>query len=367
MQNHNIFDGFSKRAIFARTTYKLLMTREWISYADIMTNAKIKNARVIPDSVANSDYYGELKKAFPEVCRAIKEKEGWDCIEIQGNRRNRLFRYIGKDDDPLEDIKNAKVINDLNLYWQFCQDSAGFFPSSWLDYFFDGYQDLFQMRSKKRKGEQVIIADQDRQLKNIDLLPNLYEKIINHQVLSVKYKPYDEETLELEFHPHYLKEYNGRWFLFGHADGFNPEFGFNLPLDRIVETPCVMKGKKLVSPPSGFYSEYFKGIVGVSRKKGRVEYDVTIRAHTHYIYKLTETKKIHPSQKVTKLFDKYEDGEYGDFIVHVEVNDEFIGRILQMGAGLEIVNPNDVRKIFVERVIALFHLYETVQEEKRKV
>lgn len=334
------------------------MTREWISYADILANAKIKNARVIQDSVANSDFYGELKKAFPEVCRAIKEKEGWNCIEIQGNKRNRLFRYIGNDDDPLEDIKNAKVINDLNQYWQFCQDSAGFFPSSWLDYFFDGYQDLFQMRSKKRKGEQVIIADQDRQLKNIDLLPNLYENIINHQVLSVKYKPYDEDTMELVFHPHFLKEYNGRWFLFGHAEGHEPEFGFNLPLDRIVETPNVIKDIKKIPPPFGFYSNYFKDIVGVSRKKGCLEHDVLIRAHTHYIYKLIETKKLHHSQVTIKPFGKYDDGEYGDFIVHLEVNNEFIGAILHYGAGLEVVGPEEIRTIFCDLVAKLYYFYE---------
>ena len=362
MKHQNIFNGYSKKAIFARTIYKLLMTREWISYANIIVDAKIKNAKVIPDSVANSDYYGELKKAFPEVCRVIQEKEGDNCIEIEGNNRNRKFRYVGKDDDPLEDIKNAKAINDLNQYWQFCQDSAGFFPPSWLDHFFSGYQDLFQMKTKKRKGEQVIIADQDRQLKNIELLPDLYENIINHQVLSVKYKPFGEDAEELVFHPHYLKEYNGRWFLFGHADGHDPEFGYNLPLDRIVETPKVIKEIRIIPPPPGFYSNYFKGIVGVSRKKGCIEHDVSIRAHTHYIYKLTETKKLHPSQEITKPFSKYEDGEYGEFIVHVEVNNEFIGRILQMGAGLEIVGPDEVRTIFKERVSKLFHLYEHNQE-----
>lgn len=362
MKFHNIFQGYSKKAIFARTTYTLLMSREWITYADVLAKAKIKGAKVLLNSVANSDYYGELKKAFPEVSKAIKERQGNDSIEEEGKNRNKRFRYVGKDDDPLEDIKNAKAINDLNLYWQFCQNSAGFFPSSWLDHFFNGYQDLFQMKAKKRKGEQVIIADQDRQLKNIDLLPSLYENIINHQVLSVKYKPYDRDTLELEFHPHFLKEYNGRWFLFGHADGLDPEFGYNLPLDRIAEIPNVMKDKKIILPPPNFYSKYFKGIVGVSRKKGCSEHDISIRAHTHYIFKLTETKKLHPSQETIKPYAKYKDGEYGEFVVHVEVNDEFIGRILQMGAGLEIVAPSEIRDIFRERVNKMQHLYETQKE-----
>lgn len=358
MIKKNIFKGYSKKAIFARTVYKLLMTGEWITYADIIARANIKYARVIPGSVSNSDYYGELKKVVPEIIRAIKEREGEKSVETDGNNRNRQYRYVGENKDPLEDIKSAEVINDLNQYWQFCQDSAGFFPPSWLEHFFNGYQDLFQMRVKKRKGEQVIIADQDRQLKNIELLPSLYENIINHQVLAIKYKPYDDEAFELDFHPHFLKEYNGRWFLFGHADGHEPEFGFNLPLDRIVDAPSVIKDKKIVPPPPGFYSNYFKGIIGVSRKKGCQEYDIILRAHTHYIYKLMETKKLHRTQTIIKEFGKYEDGEYGEFIVHLEVNKEFIGTILHYGAGLEVVGPKEVRKEFCNIVTKLYHFYE---------
>lgn len=57
------------------------------------------------------------------------------------------------------------------------------------------------------------------------------------------------------------------------------------------------------------------------------------------------------------------DGTYGEFYVQVEVNDEFVGRILQMGAGLEIVSPQivspqNVREKFKRRVEALADLYK---------
>ena len=57
-------------------------------------------------------------------------------------------------------------------------------------------------------------------------------------------------------------------------------------------------------------------------------------------------------------FGVHEDGEYGEFLVSVEVNNEFIGRILQMGAGLEIVAPEGVRNEFKERVANLADLYK---------
>ena len=72
---------------------------------------------------------------------------------------------------------------------------------------------------------------------------------------------------------------------------------------------------------------------------------------------LTETKPLHGTQQAVKPFGKYEDGTYGDFSIQVEVNNEFIGRILQMGAGLKIISPTNVRQMFKERVAELSKLY----------
>ena len=362
-KNYNIFDGDSYKAIFARTIYKYILSRKWTTYAEIMADVQgVSSANELKYNLSDYEGYGELKKAFVDVRKAIEGVNGMDCIETDGNNRNRRFRYVGENDDPLAEMINAKAINDLRQYWQFCQDSAGFFPTSWLEHFFSGSRDLLEMRDRKRKGEQVINADQDRQQTNIGLLPGLYENIINHHVLAVTYQPFNEKPVQLVFHPHLLKEYNGRWFLFGHAEDREPENGYNLALDRIVGTPSVIKERKQVPPPPGFYSEFFKNIVGVSHVKDNEAQHVHIRAHNHYIFKLTETKRIHPSQETVTPFGMHEDGTYGEFVVTVELNNEFIGRILQMGAGLEIVSPADVRNLFKQRAGELYQLYTADSE-----
>jgi hypothetical protein len=133
MTRKNLFDGDSDFAAFAQVSYKLLMTREWVTYKSVMDVCYPKDKL---NSVSSGTAYGELKKAFPAVRKSIQEKLDTECFEEEGNNRNKRFRYIGNDDDPLADMRNAKVINDLRQYWKFCQDSAGFFPSSWLEYFF---------------------------------------------------------------------------------------------------------------------------------------------------------------------------------------------------------------------------------------
>ncbi len=202
MTKFNLFDGDSYYAQFAQVTYKRLMSRNWVTYADIMAeHLGLTSAEELPCNVSNCDNYGELRKAFRDVRRIINEKAGQESFETDGNNRNKRFRYVGADADPLSDMRNAKVISDLKQYWGFCQDSAGFFPSSWLDYFFKDSRDLLDIKAKRKKGEQVLNASLDRMLTNIEFLPFLYVAIINKQVLSVDYKPYDEEQRTLTFHP----------------------------------------------------------------------------------------------------------------------------------------------------------------------
>ena len=368
MQRKNLFDGELK-AQFANITYRRLMSRRWVTYADVLAEyLGLSSAKDLKYSISSYFTYTneddedkkgfrELKKAFPDVCKAIREKLGKESIEEDGNNRNKRFRYVGKDDDPLADMRNAKVIDNLRQYWKFCQDSAGFFPKSWLEYFFHDCQDLLDMKVKRQKGEQVIGTSLDSILTNIEYLPLLYEAITNRTVMEIEYKPFDEEQVTLMFHSHYLKEYNGRWHLFGHAEGREPENGYNIALDRIQAKPRERSKVEYVSAPDHFYDEFFKDIVGVSHMKDSKKEHIIIRAHEHYIFKLMDTKPIHPTYEVVKPFGEYEDGKYAEFSVDVEMNNEFIGRVLQMGAGLEVMSPPEVRKEFTERVSNLASHY----------
>lgn len=358
MTRNNLFDGESYRAMFAQVTYKWFISRKWVTYADIMAEyLGLKSAKELTYNVSNCDNYGELKKAFRDIRNAIIEKAGDGCFEDEGNNRNKRFRYVGMENDPLADMRNAKVVNNLRQYWKFCQDSAGFFPKSWIEYFFKDCQDLLDMKARRRKGEQVISASLDRILTNIEFLPMLYEAIVNKQVLEIDYKPYEGDQEMLIFHPHYLKEYNGRWNLFGHAEGHYPENGYNIALDRIQSKPRERANVEYVPAPKFFYDDFFKDIVGVSHMKDAHKEHIVIRARSFYIYKLMDTKPLHWSYTSVKPFDKYDDGEYAEFSVDVEPNNEFYGRILQMGSGLEVVSPDSVRNEIVQRVHNLAYLY----------
>ena len=70
-----------------------------------------------------------------------------------------------------------------------------------------------------------------------------------------------------------------------------------------------------------------------------------------------DTKPLHQSYAVVKSFGTYDDGEYTEFSIDVEPNNEVYGRILSIGAGLEVVSPDSVRKEIAQRVRDLANLY----------
>lgn len=363
MKRKNPFDGDSYYALFARVTYKRFISRGWVTHADVMAEFRgLNSSEELPCGVSKCDGNGELKKAFSDIRNKIIERLGCESFLEEGTKNKRI-RYIGKDDDPLADLRTAKVISDLKQYWQFCQDSAGFFPITWLDYFFKDSRDLLEIKDTQNRGQQILEASEDRNLTNIELLPFLYEAIKRKQVLAIYYIHYTDsikEELSLIVSPHYLKEFNGRWYLLGHTiNNEGKVWRSHIALDRIVARPReISSGVTYVEPQAHYYENYFKNIVGVTHPINAEVINVHIRAHNHYMFMLTETKKIHLSQKVEIPFGKYTDGTYGEFSVQVEVNDEFVGRILQMGAGLEIVSPQNVREKFKRRVEALADLYK---------
>lgn len=342
MSKSNIFDGEGYRPIAARIIYRMFKSRKWFSYADVVNDLLASAGKTMRYEVTKEDYYGEIKKAFMDVRRAIGE----GGIESQGNNRCKKFRYTGTEDDPLEPLVNASAIRDIRRYAEFCQDSEGFMPAGWLSYYLKDSSDLLKIKKRRSRGAQIMSAGDDRQLRNIEMLPELYEAIKQHRALAVTYRPYAEDTQTLTFSPHFLKEYNGRWFLFGHAEGKEPSEGYNLALDRIVSAADATDD--FIPAPEGFYAHLFDNIVGVTCNGGPA-YDIHVRAYSRGMFGLTATKPLHSSQKTVTEYGQHDDGEYGEFVIHAELNNELIGRIMQMGSGLEVTAPHSVRHVFAKR------------------
>lgn len=344
MPTKNIFAGFGLRTEFVNRIYNELMKRNFLTYADVLTAYYGRPQGYYDKISCNSEVgYGELKKAFPEVLKALRSYDS-NCIEDNGKvGKGKAYRYIGKKDDPLSEERKAVVQKSLEDYVAFCKASAGIMPASWFSSFFENTQLLLDTERESEDGNGFIRSSLEQNLTNIQLLPQFYKAITEHLVLRFIYQPFGLDAFELTFHPQFLKEYNGRWFVFGDANR-EPFKAYNVPLDRIVGEVCEVNGMEYISAPKGFYQDYFNNIVGVTHEKDAKVEEVIIRTKTEYQHGLLLTKPLHHSQKETMSFGEHEDGCYGEVMLTIEPNRELQGKILAYGQYLEVVSPQSLRE-----------------------
>ena len=70
MRRKNLFDGESYKAEFAIITYRWLISRRWVTYADIMADRLGYSIDEQPSNLSNCEGYGELKKTVGIVKKA---------------------------------------------------------------------------------------------------------------------------------------------------------------------------------------------------------------------------------------------------------------------------------------------------------
>ena len=359
MSTKNIFAGSGARSEFVNLIYTELMKRKFVSYADILAIYCGRPKGYYDKIACNSEPgYGELKKAFPEVLKAL-EKACLGCIENNGKTgKGKAYRYIGKDDDPLLAERQAIEQKRLEDYVAFCKASAGILPSSWFSSYFENTQLLLDTNREVESGANHICSSLEQNLTNIDLLPVFNKAITDRQVLRFSYQRFGQEPFELTFHPQYLKEYNGRWFVFGDADR-EPYKAYNVPLDRIVGDVSEVDDVEYIPAEKGFYQNFFNNIIGVTNEKGAKVEKVIIRTKTEYQHGLLLTKPLHHSQKETMPFGEHEDGCYGEVTLTIEPNRELRGRILMYGENLEVMSPLSLREQILDIIKRQLEAYST--------
>ena len=358
MPTKNIFAGGSVRATFVSIIYEELKKREFVSYADVLSKFLDNNKIDFNKQILNTGKgYNQLKKAFPEVIQAL-ETVCPGCIVDNGKKgKGKAFKYIGDNDDPLAEDQKAVVQKSVEDYVAFCKASAGILPASWFSSFFENTQILLDTNRESKDGEMRISSGAEQNLTNIDLLPVFYKAITNKQVLSFDYQPFGQELFKLTCHPQFIKEHNGRWFVFGDADR-EPYQAFNVPLDRIVGEVTEINDVEYIPAPKGFYQDYFKNIVGVTHENGAKVEEVVIRTKTEYQHGLLLTKPLHHSQNETQPFGEHDGQWYGEVRLMIEPNRELCGKILAYGQYLEVTSPQSLREQIKEIIKKQFDQYE---------
>lgn len=347
MPTKNIFAGIGVKTTFVNIFYDELMKREFVTLADVMC-IKRRLPKGFYDNnpkatLSKEMFYNDLKKASSEVVTALKRACPGSIVDNGKRGKGKALKYVGESNDPLVAERQAIEQKRLEDYVAFCKASAGLLPASWFSSYFANTQLLLDTSREMESGASHIRSSLEQILTNIDLLPLFNKAITDHQVLRFSYQPFGQEQFELTFHPQFLKEYNGRWFVFGEADR-EPYHAYNVPLDRIVGKLNPVENIEYIPADKGFYQQYFKNIIGVTHEKDAEVEQVVIRTKTEYQHGLLLTKPLHHSQHETRPFGEHTDGTYGEVMLNIEPNRELRGKILVYGQYLEVVQPHTLRE-----------------------
>jgi len=195
----------------------------------------------------------------------------------------------------------------------------------------------------KENNSSVIGYEENPTYTGLDWMEDIFEAIVNKQVLKIEYRTFKEKEFEYIIHPHYLKEYNNRWFLFGLND--ETHVVTSLALDRIDS----IKQQHIPFISSEIdYSTYFKDIVGVTVKPFDKQ-TITLKfSESRFPY--VQTKAIHSSQKVT---------DYDNHIIEISVipNRELDAQVLSFGKDVQVLSPEGYREHIEGIVKEMFNNY----------
>lgn len=360
--NSAVFSGAGIEYTFITMIYNQLMTRQAVSYVSVMCAYKKVDESYFDNHAISSEkkLYTPLKKAFLAIRNALEAKES-GCLKTNGKTKGTLYWYEGKLEDPLKEERQAVVQKTMEDYVSFCKASSGLLPTAWMSAFFENTQLLLETERNAKNGNAKIQAGLSGLLKNIDLLPTFYRMISQQQVCRLTYQPFGKESWTTCFHPQYLKEYNGRWFVFGRSEmeGKDPLDAWNIALDRIdVDSLEVIDDVEYKAAEPGFYDSFFNNIIGVSHEKGEEVVKIILKTHSVAIHGLLMTKMLHPSQEEMAEYKVQDDGRsYGLIALTVEPNRELRACVLAYGNGVEVMSPKKFREQVAEVIRTQNALY----------
>ena len=168
--------------------------------------------------------------------------------------------------------------------------------------------------------------------------------------VRLTYSPSFRDSREHIFHPHYMRVYNGRQYVYGIYEKKEENKGrpfVALPLDRI-DNASLTREVDYRRCDTEYYEQQMRDIMGASPnlKDPRV-LEVFLRTHNQTIHKLLLTKPYHHSIREVRPFTDELPGiapaQPGELTIHVQHTRELDNWILHYGAGIEVISPKELR------------------------
>lgn len=286
------------------------------------------------------DDINAIRKMLPDgiYLDAIQYDEGKKCF----------YRYtepgfsIYKNELSIEEVQNLRsTIEMLSKY-------RGLPSNGWLEEVISNLELRFGV---KGNSENLVSFGQNEQLKGIEYLSDIIDATINHQPLDVEYISANSNYHQHILHPYFVKQYNGRWFLFGldEKDGKIKSLAFDRIQSMSNSNHAFIKNENID------FNSYFDNVVGVSVPYGAAAKLEEIQLKfSPKRFKYVTTKPIHKSQTIINNVE---------CIISLKVYPtlELEQQILSFGPDVEVLSPIWFREEFSKKIAICYKKYFPVE------
>lgn len=285
----------------------------------------------VNESLIELNGKGVSPRQLKDDIRIMRDSAGYNApIETYPYEGKKCYyRYsdynysIFKRELSLQDLNNLR--STIDMLWRYRSNPA----NVWLE---EVISNLEYRLGIKADSENVISFDQNNRLRGLENLSAIIEATVNHQPLSVTYQNYKGKEQTNVLHPYYIKEYNGRWFLFGYNETYKSIS--NYALDRIksfhYEDVPFIKNTRIN------FEEYFNDIVGVTIPNKEITLETIILRFSPERFPYVLSKPIHQSQIVVNE-------QRHEISITVKPNRELRQQIFSFLPDVEVVSPQWLR------------------------
>lgn len=122
------------------------------------------------------------------------------------------YRYSEPDFSIYKNELSVAEVQNLRSTIEMLGKYRGLPSNGWLEEVISNLEIRFGVKSN---AENLVSFGQNDQLKGIEYLSGIIDATINHQPLEIEYVSANGNYHQHTLHPYFVKQYNGRWYLFG--------------------------------------------------------------------------------------------------------------------------------------------------------
>lgn len=182
-----------------------------------------------------------------------------------------------------------------------------------------------------------------------DHLTTILEAMKANRVVNIIYKAFRySRSFEIQVEPYCVKLFENRWYMLGH--NLNKDTIRLYGLDRIESVEVTEEEYKL--PKDFSASDYFFNYFGIVTDDSVKPERIVLRAnkdHTPYLKSLP----LHHSQELIE-----DNGEFADFELYLAPTYDFVMKLLQVGAMIEVISPVSLRRTMKGWISDMYDLYK---------